>query len=152
MKGKKLLRTVVALVALAEALAFFVGTALHLGVPLPVPYGESERLSVALVEAAGGALLLIAAAAILTHRRQAWQIAVAAHVGGVVAITYGITRGGGVAMLPSHHRPMLLFLIVALVALATPPIRNVLENGRRRRKQRRHRRHRKHRPRVMQSL
>ena len=149
---KKLLRTVVALVALAEAFAFFVGTALHLGVPLPVPFAESAGLSVALIEAAGGVLLLIAAAAIVTHRRQAWQIAVAAHVGGVVALTYGITRGGGVAMQPSHHRPMLLFLSVALVALATPPIRNVLENGRRRRRQRKHRKHRRHRHRAMQSL
>ena len=149
---KKLLRTVVALVALTEAFAFFVGTALHLGAPLPVPFAESARLSVALLEAAGGVFLLIAAAAIFTHRRRAWQIVVAAHVGGVVAITYGIARGGGVAIQPSHHRPMLLFLIVALVALATPPIRNALDNGRRRRRLRRHRRHRRHQPRVMQSL
>ena len=144
---RKLLRTVVALVALAEAFAFFVGTALHLGVPLPVPYVESTHMSSVLVETASGVLLVIAAAAIFTHRRRAWQIAVGAHVAGVVSIAYGIaTRGSSVAMQPSHHRPMLVLVIAALVALATPPIRNALEIGRRRH------RHRRHRHQVMQSL
>lgn len=136
---RKLLRAIVALVALAEAFAFFVGTVLHIGVQLPVPFVESTRLSVAFLETASGALLLIAAAAIVIHWRRAWQIAVAAHVAGVASIAYGIaTRGSSMAMGPSHHRPMLLILIGALIAIATPPVRNALENGRRRRRHRYH--------------
>ena len=134
---RKLLRTIVTLVALAEALAFFVGTALHLGVSLPIPFVESRSLSVALLETASGALLLIAAVAVVIHWRRAWQVAVAAHVAGVVSIAYGIaTRGSSIALQPSHHRPMLLILIGALIAIATPPVRNALENGRRRRRHR----------------
>lgn len=134
---RKLLRTIVTLVALAEALAFIVGTALHLGVSLPIPFVESRSLSVALLEMASGALLLIAAVAIVIHWRRAWQVAVAAHVTGVVSIAYGIaTRGSSIALQPSHHRPMLLILIGALIAIATPPVRNALENGRRRRRHR----------------
>ena len=141
---RKLLRAMIALVAFVEAMAFFLGTALHLGVPLPVPFVESRYLVSAVLEMASGVFLLVAVAAIVAHRRRAWETAVAAHVAGVASIAFGIAvRGAGFGAQSSHHPPMLLVLIIVLIALSTPPCRHALGNGKQRSKRRR---------RVLQSL
>jgi hypothetical protein len=135
---RKLLQATIGLVAFVEAMAFFLGTALHLGVPLPVPFVESRSLVSAALEAASGVILLIAVAAIATQKRSAWEVAVASHVVGVASIAFGIAvRGTGFGAQSSHHPPMLLVLIVVLIALSTPPCRHALGSGRRRSKRRR---------------
>lgn len=134
---EKLLRSVIGLVIVVEAIAFLVGVALHLGVPLPVPFAESRSLRSAVLEAGSGIILLIAAGAALTHRSRAWKIAVAAHVAGVASITLGIAmRGAGLQAQSSHHPLMLLVLIGVLIGLSIPPCRRVLEDGKRRSKRR----------------
>ena len=135
---RKVLRTTIGLVVLVEALAFLMGAALHLGVSLPVPFVESRSLFSAVAEAASGIVLLFAVAAIATRERRAWKLAVAGHVLGVAGIAWGIaTRGSAFASQASHHPPMLLFLIVALIALSIPVCRQALENGRHRSRRRR---------------
>jgi hypothetical protein len=139
---RNLLRTTIGLVMLVEGLAFIAGAALHLDVSLPGPFVESKSLSNALLEAGNGALLLIAVAAIVARHRRAWEVAIAAHVIGVTTIAFGIaTRGSSLASEVSHHPPMLLIMMAALVALAMPPCRGALGDVRRRR----------HRHRVLQS-
>lgn len=141
---RKLIRSIVAMVALAEAFGFFVGAALHLGIPMPVPFVETRYLPSAVLETASGAFLVVAMLAILGRDRRAWKLAVAAHVAGVASIAFGIAvRGGGVATQMGHHPTMLLILIVALVALSTPFCRHALENGRR---------HGRRRRRILQAL
>jgi hypothetical protein len=140
---RNLLRTTIALVMLLEGVAFIAGAGLHLGLSLPGPFVESKSLPTALLEAGSGALLLIVVVAIAARYRRAWEIAIAAHVAGVTTIAFGIaTRGSSLASQVSHHPPMLLITMAALVALATPPCRSALESGRRRR----------NRHRVLQSL
>lgn len=130
---RRLLRTTIGIVILVEAIAFLSGAALHLGVPLPVPFTESRSLLIALFEAGSGVVLLVAARAIAARKPSAWKLAVAGHVSGVAGITWGIgTRGATFAAASSHHKPMLLFLIVALIALSAPVCRQALENGKHR--------------------
>ncbi|HYO45887.1 MAG TPA: hypothetical protein VEY33_04280 [Gemmatimonadota bacterium] len=134
------MRATCGLVVLIEAIAFFVGAGLHLGISLPVPFIETHHLSSAVLEAGSGVFLLIAAAAVLAHRPRAWKIAVAAHVTGVASIAFGIAKhGGGSAAQSSHHPAMLLVLIVVLIGLSTPPCRHALETGRRHSRPRRRR-------------
>jgi drug/metabolite transporter (DMT)-like permease len=141
---RKLVRSVVALLALLEAFGFFLGTALHLGIPMPAPFVETHYLPSAVLETASGVLLVIAALAALGRDRRAWKLAVAAHVAGVASIAFGIAvGGGGQATQSSHHPTMLLVLIVALIALSTPPFRHALEHGRR---------HSRRRRRILQAL
>lgn len=140
---RKLVRAAVALVALVEAMAFFVGAALHLGIPLPVSFVETHYLPSAVLEAGSGILLLIAAVAVVANRQRAWKIAVAAHVAGVASIAFGIARGGGAAAQSGHHQAMLLVLIVVLIVLSTPFCRHALETGRR---------HSRRRRRILQTL
>lgn len=120
---RKKIRAMVGLVALIEALAFFVGAALS--------FIEVRYLPSAVLEAGSGVLLLVAAVAILAHRQRAWKIAVAAHVAGVASIALGIAaRGGGPAAQSGHHQVMLLVLVVVLIILSTPLCRHALETGR----------------------
>lgn len=141
---RKLVRATFGLVALIEAMAFFVGAGLHLGISLPVPFIEIHYLPSAVFEAGSGVFLLIAAVAVLAHRPRAWKIAVAAHVAGVASIAFGIAaRGGGPAAQSGHHPAMLLVLIVVLIGLSTPPCRHALETGRR---------HSRRRRRILQTL
>jgi hypothetical protein len=140
---RKLIRGVVALVALGEALAFFVGAGLHLGIPMPGPFIEPTYLPSAVLEAASGVFLGIAAAVVLAHKRQAWKLAVAAHVAGVASIAFGIASRGSAAAHSGHHPTMLLTLIVALIGLSMPPVRHALESGRR---------HTRRRRRILQAL
>lgn len=133
-----MVRGTAGLVALIEAMAFFVGAALHLGIPLPVSYIETHYLPSAVLEAGSGIFLLFAAVAIMAHKRSAWKIAVAAHVAGVASIAFGIAaRGGGPAAQSGHHQAMLLVLIAVLIALSMPLCRHALETGRRRSRRRR---------------
>lgn len=135
---RKLLRTTIGLVVLVEALAFLMGAALHLGVSLPVPFAESRSLFGAAAEALSGIILLLAVAAIATREPRAWKLAVAGHVLGVAGIVWGIATGGSAfASQASHHPPMLLVLVVALIALSIPVCRQALENGRHRSRRRR---------------
>jgi hypothetical protein len=131
-------RAVVALLVLLEAFGFFLGAALHLGIPMPAPFIEARSLPSAALETASGILLVIAALAVIGRHRRAWKLAVAAHVVGVASIAFGIAVGGGSQVAQSGHHPtMLLVLIVALIALSMPPCRNALENGRRHSRRRR---------------
>lgn len=135
---RKLLRTTIGLVIMVEALAFLMGAALHLGVPLPVPFAESRSLFSAIAEAVSGIVLLVAVAAIATREPRAWKLAVAAHVLGMAGVVWGIAgRGSAFTSQPSHHPTMLLFLIVALIALSIPVCRQAVENGRHRSRRRR---------------
>ena len=133
---QKVLRAVVVLALLFEAAAFFAGAMLHLGIPLPLPFVESESLRFAVLEAAGGGLLLVAVLAVLLRRWNAWKVAVVANVVGVAIIAY-IIIGGGPSRQPSHHQPMLILLIAFLVGLSLPRCRQALENGRHVRRRRR---------------
>ena len=131
---QKALRAVVALTLLFEAAAFFLGAMLHLGMPVPLPFVESESLRFAVLEAAGGGILLFAVLAVL-RKRNAWKIAVVANVVGVAIIAY-VTIVAGPALQSSHHQPMLVLLIVVLVGLSIPRCRHALENGRHGRRRR----------------
>lgn len=131
---QKVLRAVVALTLLFEAAAFFLGAVLHLGMPIPLPFVESESLRFAVLEAAGGGILLFAVLAVL-RKRNAWKIAVVANVVGVAIIAY-VTIVAGPALQASHHQPMLVLLIVVLVGLSIPRCRHALENGRHGRRRR----------------
>lgn len=133
---QKVLRAVLTLALLFEATAFLVGAMLHLGMPVPLPFVETESLRFAFLEAAGGGVLLVAFLAVLLRRRNAWKIAVAANVVGVAIIAY-VTTGGGPSRQSSHHQPMLILLIVVLVSLSIPRCRQALENGRHTRRRRR---------------
>ena len=134
---RKLLRITIGLVILLEAMAFLLGAVLHLGISLPGPLRESRSLLTAVLEAGSGVLLLVAASAIASRKRKAWKLAVAGHVVGVAGIAWGIVTGGPAsAAQSSHHRPMLMFVIVALIALSTPVCRQALENGRQRHRRR----------------
>ena len=132
---QKVLRAVIALALLLEAAAFFVGAMLHLGMPIPLPFVESESLRFAVLEAAGGGLLLFAFLAVLQRKRNAWKIAVVANVVGVAIIAYAIIVGGP-SRQSSHHQPMLILLIAVLVALSISRCRQALENGRHGRRRR----------------
>lgn len=141
---RKVVRSVVVLLALLEAFGFFLGAALHLGIPMPAPFIETRSLSSAVLETASGVLLVIAALAVLGRDRRAWKLAVAAHVVGVASIAFGIAVGGGSPAAQSGHHPtMLLVLIVALIALSMPFCRHALENGGR---------HSRRRRRILQAL
>lgn len=131
---QKVLRAVVALTLLFEAAAFFLGAVLHLGMPIPLPFVESESLRFAVLETAGGGILLFAVLAVL-RKRNAWKIAVVANVVGVAIIAY-VTIVAGPALQASHHQPMLVLLIVVLVGLSIPRCRHALENGRHGRRRR----------------
>lgn len=133
---RKLLRMTIGLVILLEAIAFLLGAVLHLAISLPVPFRESRTLLTAVLEAGSGVLLLVAASAIATRKRKAWELAVAGHVVGVAGIAWGIVTGGSASAAQSHHRPMLLFAIGALIALSIPVCRQALENGRQRHRRR----------------
>jgi hypothetical protein len=133
---QKILRSIIALVLLFEAAAFFIGAMLHLHVPVPLPYAEVESLRFAVLEAASGVLLLVAFGASLLRKRNAWKLAVGANVLGVATLAY-VTTGGGQVMQSSHHQPMLILLIVVLVGLSIPRCRRALENGRHARRRRR---------------
>lgn len=133
---QKILRAVAILALLFEAAAFFAGAMLHLGIPLPVPFVESESLRFAVLEAAGGGLLLGAVLAVLLRRWNAWKVAVVANVVGVAIIAY-VTIIGGPSTQSSHHQPMLILLIGVLVGLSLPRCRQALENGRHVRRRRR---------------
>ena len=140
---RKLVRGVVGLVGVLEAAAFFAGAALHLGIPLPVPFIAVHSLPAAVLETGSGVFLLVAAVAILAHGRRAWQMAVAAHVAGVASITFGIATGGGDPVAQSGHQTMLIVLIVVLIVLSTPLCRHALDTGRR---------HSRRRRRILQTL
>ena len=133
---QKILRSIIALALLLEAAAFFLGAMLHVGIPLPLPFVETESLRFAFLEAATGGLLLIAFGAAVLRKRNAWKIAVAANVVGVASIAY-VTAGGGPSAQSSHHEPMLLLMIIVLVGLSVPRCRQALENGRHVRRRRR---------------
>jgi hypothetical protein len=133
---QKFIRAVAILALLFEAAAFFAGAMLHLGIPLPVPFVESESLRFAVLEAAGGGLLLGAVLAVLLRRWNAWKVAVVANVVGVAIIAY-VTIIGGPSTQSSHHQPMLILLIGVLVGLSLPRCRQALENGRHVRRRRR---------------
>lgn len=134
---RKLLRIAIGVVILIEAIALLIGAVHHVGISLPGPFRESRSLLTAVLEAGSGVVLLLAASAIATRKRKAWKLAVAGHVVGVAGIAWGIVTGGPAsAAQSSHHRPMLLFLIVALIALSTPVCRQALENGRQRHRRR----------------
>lgn len=133
---QRILRTLLALAILFEAVVFFLGAMLHLGVSLPLPYHEVASLRFAFLEAVTGALLLIAFGAAVLHNKNAWKIAVGANVVGV-AITAYVTAVGRSSPQSSHHQPMLLLLIVILVGLSIPRCRQALENGRHVRRRRR---------------
>ena len=133
---QKILRAVAILALLFEAAAFFAGAMLHLGIPLPVPFVESESLRFAVLEAAGGGLLLGAVLAVLLRRWNAWKVAVVANVVGVAIVAY-VTIIGGPSTQSSHHQPMLILLIGVLVGLSLPRCRQALENGRHVRRRRR---------------
>ena len=131
----KILRSIIAVALLFEAAAFLTGAMLHLGMPLPLPFTETESLRFAVLEAAAGGLLAIAFAAAILRKRTAWKIAVVANVVGVASIAF-ITARGGPSLQASHHQPMLLLLIVVLVGLSIPRCRQALENGHARRRRR----------------
>ncbi len=131
-----ILRAIIALTLLFEAVTFFLGSMLHLGVHLPLPYVETGSLRFAVLEAASGAFLVFAFGAVILRKRNAWKIAVVANVVGVASIAY-VTAGGGPSTQSSHHQPMLLLLIIVLVGLSIPRCRQVLENGRHVRRRRR---------------
>jgi hypothetical protein len=126
---QKILRTIIMVVLLFEAAAFFAGAMLHLGMPLPLPYVESESLRFAFLEAVSGALVLVAFGAAVMRKRYAWKIAVTANIAGVAGIAY-VTAVGGPSAQSSHHQPMILLLIVILIGLSLPPCRQALQNGR----------------------
>lgn len=135
---RKLIRSMITVLVLVEALGFFVGAALHLGIPMPLPFVESRYLPSVVLETGIGIFLVIAALAILARDRRAWKLAVAAHVAGVAGIAFGIAVGaGGSATQMGHHPTMLLVLIVALVALSLPFSRHALEQTRRHGRRRR---------------
>lgn len=135
---RNLVRPALGLVFVIEAMALFVGAALHLGLPLPIPLREIQSLPSAVLEAATGVFLLIAAAAVMAHSRRAWKSAVVAHVAGVASIAFGIaSRAGGGPGRAGHHPEILLVFIVVLVVLSTPFCRQALANGHRRRSRRR---------------
>jgi hypothetical protein len=141
---RKVIRSVVVLLALLEAFGFFLGAALHLGIPMPAPFVEARSLPSAVLETVSGVLLVIAALAVIARDRRSWKLAVAAHVAGVASIAFGIAVGGGSPAAQSGHHPtMLLVLIVALIALSMPLCRHALENGRR---------HGRRRRRILQAL
>lgn len=133
---QKILRSIIMFALLLEAVAFFAGAMLHLGMPLPLPYVEIGSLRFAFLEAATGGLLVIAFVAVLLRKRSAWKIAVVANVVGVASIAFVAARGGPTVQ-ASHHQPMLLLLIVVLVGLSIPRCRQALENGRHARRRRR---------------
>lgn len=133
---QKILRGLIILALLFEAVAFFVGAMLHLGIPLPIPYEAGGSLRLAFLEAVTGALLLGAFGAAVLRKRNAWKIAVGANVVGV-AITAYVTAVSGSSAQSSHHQPMILLLIVVLVGLSIPRCRQALENGRHARRRRR---------------
>lgn len=141
---QKVLRVVVTLALLFEAAAFFLGAILHLGVPIPLPFVESESLRFAVLEAAGGGILLFAFLAVLLRKRNAWKIAVVANVVGVAIIAY-VTIVAGPSLQSSHHQPMLILLIVVLAGLSIPRCRQALENGR-------HGRHGRRRRKILQGF
>ena len=132
----RILRKLLALALLFEALAFFLGAMLHLDVPLPLPYHETWSLRFAFLEAVTGALLLLAFGAAILRKRNAWKLAVGANVVGV-AVTAYVTAVGGPSPQASHHQPMILLLIVVLIGLSIPRCRQALENGRHIRRRRR---------------
>lgn len=133
---QRVLRALVFLALLFEAAAFFAGAMLHLGVPLPLPFVETESLRFAVLEAAGGGLLLVAVLAVLLRRWNAWKVAVVANVVGVAILAY-VTTGGAPSAQPSHHQPMLILLILVLAGLSIPRCRQALESGRHVRRRRR---------------
>ena len=133
---QKFLRTLLALALLLEAVAFFIGAMLHLGMPLPLPFDEAGSLRFAFLEAVTGAILLIAFGAAILRKRNAWKIAVGANVA-AVAITAYVTAIASSSGQSSHHQPMILLLIIILVGLSIPRCRQALENGRHVRRRRR---------------
>jgi len=129
--GDKLLRAAIAITALAEAAWLFVGTAFHLGMPVPARFFEPAYLPSTVLETVAGALLVYAVWKIVTRRPGAWQRTVTAHIVAVAAIVLGIgaRATGRVPRIPTetgHHPAMLLVLIVVLVVLTLPPARRAL--------------------------
>lgn len=133
---QKALRALIALVLLFEAVAFFLGAMLHLGMPAPLPFAEVQSLRLAVPEVFSAGFLLFAFGQTLLRRRNAWKIAVVANVVGVASIAIA-TIGGSPSTQSSHHQPMIILLIVVLVGLSIPRVRNALENGRHVRRRRR---------------
>jgi hypothetical protein len=124
-------------VSALEAVTFFIGALLHLGVGIPLGFVVLEEPPIfpaVVVESLCGLFLGVAAYAVLTRKSWAWPAAVAGHafaLGGVLLGVTAIALGGGPDTTLNHvyHRVMLVVLGAVLVVLATPSGRNALGRG-----------------------
>ena len=127
----------VGIVSALEAVTFFLGALLHLGVGIPLGFVVLEEPPIfpaVVVESLCGLFLAVAAYAVLARKSWAWPAAVAGHafaLGGVLLGVTAIALGGGPTTTLNfvYHRAMLVVLAAVLVALATPITRNALGRG-----------------------
>jgi hypothetical protein len=126
--------TAVGVLAVFEAVVFFLGALLHLGVQIPVGFGvvmEPRILPAAIVEGLIGLFCTVSAYAVLAHRSWAWMAAIVAHAGAVAGILLGmialaIGAGPRTELNDIYHRVMLLVAVTALILLLTPSAKAAL--------------------------
>lgn len=136
-RNRDAIAVAVGVISAVEAVTFFIGALLHLGVGIPLGFVVLEEPPIfpaVVVESLCGLFLGFVAYAVLARKSWAWPAAVAGHafaLGGVLLGVTAIALGGGPSTMLNfvYHRAMLVVLAAVLVALATPAGRNALGRG-----------------------
>ena len=130
--------TAVGVLSAIYAATFFFGALMHLGVRIPLGFGDLSEptiLPAAIVESLCGlALLLFGAFAVLTRTSWAWTGAFAANtfaLGGVLLGVIALALGAGPStdLNTIYHRVMLVALVAVLALLLSPAGRTALNRG-----------------------
>ena len=125
------MRAFLAILIVMEALVFLVAALMHLGVRVPVGFTEPPILPAAVAEGLIGIFFAVAAYGVLTHRKWAWIVAVAAHVFAEAGILLGMAalaagRGPSTEANEIYHRTTLIAALAIMVLLWTRPVRRAL--------------------------
>jgi hypothetical protein len=116
--------TALQILVLLEAIVFFIGALLHLGVHVPVGFTEPRIIPATIVESIIGIAFAVAAYALFTRRDWAWRSALTAHCISIAGILLGMAalaagRGPRTESNDIYHRVMLLIAVVVVVLLLT---------------------------------
>ena len=131
-------RAICVLVVL-EAVTFFLGALLHLGVRIPLGFtvlAEPWIVDATIVEGLCGLFLAVSAYAMSTRRAWAWPAATAVHAFAVAGVLLGIGAlaaglGPSTELNYVYHRVILVVLVAGLALLLTPIGRAALGRGNR---------------------
>ena len=125
-----MVRKILLVVIVIEALTFLTAALLHSGIEIPLIH-EPKIIPAMIVEGSCGIFLAISAYAIGMHKKRAWKTAIYADIFSIAGVLLGIIalalgRGPTTELNYIYHRTILSVLMIMLIILFTSRVKSEL--------------------------